>query len=881
MSKSRINPLLIIFMIFLLLAGSLIALVSAQATGTPSGRHMQSMMLPLLDSDSSFQYSVLPAKYDQQLGITFVEDFISLAYNVTAIDQTDSYGYGPAYLLNGLTNRGYWYQVGISYNWPFAGISGYNQGFAFNFQVFAPNQSSVYPRNGGGGLQAFSGPVNSGDTILLVLSLINNVVVMYAFDWNTNAEAIQVFSAEGATYFEGSYYGPSNENGYFTGLMTEWYHAEPHYNNNCKVTYSNYDYALAAAWMWMDEYDPYDYSWTSAWFTTTTTPIEFNQNPYELHTLSYRELIETCNAFQFNTGSIIPLSTTITLTPSINAIPLSENNFFTVSYILNGRSRTTYTQGGLLSIDADNNTSIRISGTSSGSSSSESWVLNAEASDTIVAPGSDATFAYYNLLAQLVSFTGSEGANLPSNTITYYTAPQSSSAQNTPTRIDITIPSSTYQTIMVVRDSTVAIPAMISNEPQERWAIVGDASWKISSANQLPNRILYQHQFLLSFAGIQLDWQWINANSITQISLSGISGRSAGSGQRINSYTIDDAIPTLVLPTTENVTIPVYMNSAHRISINFIKQYQINVDDTTVKSIAYITLPSIANDAFWYDQGTPVKLLLNTIINRTSGIGERLYSYSANGEITTITKTTPITVLDLAAISAPQIISTKSVTQYQIKIVSGTFASVTNPTLLEDEGWYDVNSTINALINYSTELNQQQTRANAISYNINNGEQISLNRSGNGTFKVQTVLTEPTYINIQSVVQHKLSYLGGYNVKASYASPTNDGFFDQGTYLTLTTDKIGQANNENNKQKITTYILDDIEQNFRTQTTKLTTTEIYFDKPHQLIFQNTPLTLSMLLLEDQTNLAIILLSIIIIIVIVSVLIAIRRRRIEA
>jgi hypothetical protein len=869
---------MIIFIGTLFLSSYLFSSVYAQSAISPESRHMQSMMLPLADSESSYQNSILPAKYDQQLGITFVEDFVSLAYNVTAVDQTDPYGYGPAYLLNGLSNLGYWYQVGISYNWPFAGISGYSQGFAFNYQVFAPNQSSVYPRNGGGGLQTFSGPVYSGDTILLVLSFYNNYVVMYALDWDTNAEAIQVFSSEGAQYFEGSPYGPSNQNGYFTGLMTEWYHPEPYYSYNCKVTYSNDEYALVAAWMWMDEYDPYDYSWTGAWFTTTTTPIDLYQNPYQLHTLSFGDITETCNAFQFSTGSIAQLQSTITIIPASQTIPLSENNYFTIYYTLNGRLRTIHNRGESLNLNSDNGTNIIISGTSSGSSPVESWVLNSKFSNTTIAAGSDATFVYYDLLPQLVSFTVSDSANAPNYTITYFTAPQSSSPNHTLMRIDASVPSSIYQTIMVARGTTVSIPTTISNEPQERWAMIGDSSWIITSSSQIPARIVYQHQFLLSFAGVQLSWQWINADSNTQVTLPGISERSAGSGQRVSSYSIDDTIPTLIQPTTETITLPIYMNSAHRISINFVKQYQISIDETTTKSIAYITSPTIANDTYWYDQGTPVKLVLNTIINRTSESGERLYLYSVNGEATTITQANPITILNLVTISTPEIISVRTVTQYKISVSAGTLESVTNPTIQEDEGWYDANSTITAFFNYSTNLNQQQARTNAISYTLNNKEIISLNRSGNGTFPIQITLTDPTNINIQSVTQYMLTFSGGYNVEASYSSPTNDVFFDQGTSLTLTTDKTGQTSNETNKQKITTYIFDDTELNFKTQTAKLTTTEIYFDKPHELVFQKTPLTLSMILLEDQTNLTILLIIIMTIIVALAITMTVKRQR---
>ena len=152
-----------------------------------------------------------------------------------------------------------------------------------------------------------------------------------------------------------------------------------------------------------------------------------------------------------------------------------------------------------------------------------------------------------------------------------------------------------------------------------------------------------------------------------------------------------------------------------------------------------------------------------------------------------------------------------------------------------------------------------------------------LNRSGNGTFPIQITLTDPTNINIESVTQYMLSFSGGYNVEVSYSSPTNDTFFDQGTYLTLTTDKTGQTINETTKQKITTYILDDIELNFKTQTTKLATTEIYIDRPHKLIFQSTPITLSMLLLEDPINLTILIIIIIAIIVAVATTRTIKRQ----
>ncbi|MDA4111492.1 MAG: hypothetical protein OK439_03070, partial [Thaumarchaeota archaeon] len=88
---------------------------------------------PSLSSSNS---SLPVPNYDEQLGLTFTESFSRLSYNVTAVEQQDSYGYGPAYLLNGLTNLGNWYQVGLSWDWPFLG-GGFAPGFGFNFEAFS------------------------------------------------------------------------------------------------------------------------------------------------------------------------------------------------------------------------------------------------------------------------------------------------------------------------------------------------------------------------------------------------------------------------------------------------------------------------------------------------------------------------------------------------------------------------------------------------------------------------------------------------------------------------------------------------------------------------------------------------------------------------
>ena len=61
-------------------------------------------------------YITLLPSYDEQSYISFGGNFTALEYNVTAIAQNSSGGYGLGYLLNGVSNTGYWYQVGLAWN---------------------------------------------------------------------------------------------------------------------------------------------------------------------------------------------------------------------------------------------------------------------------------------------------------------------------------------------------------------------------------------------------------------------------------------------------------------------------------------------------------------------------------------------------------------------------------------------------------------------------------------------------------------------------------------------------------------------------------------------------------------------------------------------
>jgi hypothetical protein len=260
------------------------------------GFHLGSSLPSVAPSGAISPGAPPPAVWDEQLGLSFTQDFTSLAYNVTAVDQADVHGYGPAYLLNGLSGNGYWYQVGLSWDWPFLN-GGYDSGFHLNYEVFDSSGTSIFPSSGGG-LDDFSTFVHHGDTVLLSLHFSGGNVIMYGYDYNSGASAQESYSAEGATYFRGTPHDMSNRNGFFTGLMTEWYHVSEYYGNEAPVHYSDSTFALSSAWMWMDEYNPDD---------GTTLFVASNlvsySDPTQLQYFSSNGATVASDAYDFITGT--------------------------------------------------------------------------------------------------------------------------------------------------------------------------------------------------------------------------------------------------------------------------------------------------------------------------------------------------------------------------------------------------------------------------------------------------------------------------------------------------------------------------------------------------------------------------------------------------
>ena len=314
--------------------------------------------------------------YDEQIGETFTQSFTSMAYNVTAVAQVDSDNFGPGYLLNGLSDTGYWYQVGLSYNWPSVpSISG----FYFNYEVFDPNGNSIFPTNGEGGLLSFSGPVNAGDNVLLNLyygtGSYSGQVVMLAIDYTTGARAFQTYSSEGGSQFVGNSVSTANSQGFFTGLMTEQYHYGSYYGGEERVVYSNPSLPLASAAMWIDEYNA---NTSSVLFAGTYGIARYtSQNQFQTYSLD--GATESSDAYDLTTGGQAPVALTMSYKIVGGGFGYSPP---TLSFSSGGQHLTTTLSESPTVYDVDLGSSWSVTNILSGSGSDERWITSEITSGT-------------------------------------------------------------------------------------------------------------------------------------------------------------------------------------------------------------------------------------------------------------------------------------------------------------------------------------------------------------------------------------------------------------------------------------------------------------------------------------------------------------------
>src|SRR5438552_10538204 len=197
----------------------------------------------------------LQDSYVEALILAINSTLTHVEFNVTALAQCSDSAIGPGYILAGRSDQGYWYEVGLAWNWPVSldPNGGVANGFHSIYAAYSPSGTSQNINGHTDILNLLNG-VNDGDLVQLGLSISNNDVLMSVHDWNSSITDRLSTSAYSASQFVALPQAGFDSNGFYTGVATVEFHESPFYGDEQRVVYKYPNIPQSSAWMRIEEH---------------------------------------------------------------------------------------------------------------------------------------------------------------------------------------------------------------------------------------------------------------------------------------------------------------------------------------------------------------------------------------------------------------------------------------------------------------------------------------------------------------------------------------------------------------------------------------------------------------------------------------------------
>jgi hypothetical protein len=204
------------------------------------------------------------------------------------------------------------------------------------------------------------------------------------------------------------------------------------------------------------------------------------------------------------------------------------------------------------------------------------------------------------------------------------------------------------------------------------------------------------------------DDYWYDGGTVVSLSLQGEFGRTAGTGWRMTSYSVNGgpSIPTMTGGAL-GVLASIPLTSPQTIDVQAVRQYQVTFDQGIATSLNTVTGPTLPGDNYWYDSGSAVSITVHGTWARDSTEGFRLTSYSINGAAPiSVASSGTVTILDLTSILGPQSLTSNTTVQYPLLVSGGSGSTYSvSPPIKGDTGWYDSGTTVRVSTNGTYDTN--------------------------------------------------------------------------------------------------------------------------------------------------------------------------------
>ncbi|MGP8125940.1 MAG: hypothetical protein ACLQEQ_08810 [Nitrososphaerales archaeon] len=294
------------------------------------------------------------------------------------------------------------------------------------------------------------------------------------------------------------------------------------------------------------------------------------------------------------------------------------------------------------------------------------------------------------------------------------------------------------------------------------------------------------------------DKNWYDAGTPFSLVLNGVAQRSAGTGVRLNSYSLNARPPVTVATAGAVMVFSAYpINQTESVAGTIVTQYQLTLDSGASRALSAVTSPPIQGDNYWYDAGTQVTYSGNGVFGRSAGTGSRVTGWwwdSAAATPVTTAGTFPASI----TMNAPHELHTTAVTQFQVAL-TGTYgvSSATPPTISGDNYWYDTGTVVSLSLD-GVFGRASGTGERLVSYSVNGGP--SINNETAGAVGVLNALkvTSPQTIAVTAVTQYELTMDAvTLQALASATAPTLKGdnyWYDSGSAVLVVADGIWERN---------------------------------------------------------------------------------------
>ena len=189
---------------------------------------------------------------------------------------------------------------------------------------------------------------------------------------------------------------------------------------------------------------------------------------------------------------------------------------------------------------------------------------------------------------------------------------------------------------------------------------------------------------------IPSDKYWYDSGTAVAVSFNGVWGRTATSGVRLVSYSVDKGPATAAGSTS-----PVQAYSSQGIdgpvSITASTALQFHLSSSPV-SWTSVTPPTVPGDPGWYDSGTPVKATFNDTWGQQPGVRQSAVSYAVDGGAKTAVARAPGGSFTVSlTMSGAHTIALAGVQQYTVDVVGPQKVSAAPPSPTGDD-YFDTGS---------------------------------------------------------------------------------------------------------------------------------------------------------------------------------------------